>query len=84
MVRWEKFLSGEGVSRGYWKREDLTSQKFVADPFAAKAGARMYRSGDLGRRKKNGEIKYEGRVDNQVKIRGFRIELGKLNTTCRA
>lgn len=74
----EIFIGGEGVSRGYWKREDLTSQKFVADPFAAKAGARMYRSGDLGRRKKNGEIKYEGRVDNQVKIRGFRIELGEI------
>lgn len=74
----EIFIGGDGVSNGYWKREELTRQKFIADPFAARADARMYRSGDLGRRKKNGEIKYEGRVDNQVKIRGFRIELGEI------
>nr|WP_262920167.1 amino acid adenylation domain-containing protein [Niabella hibiscisoli] len=74
----EIFIGGDGVSNGYWKREELTQQRFIPDPFSAKAGARMYRSGDLGRRKKNGEIKYEGRVDNQVKIRGFRIELGEI------
>lgn len=74
----EIVIGGDGVSKGYWQREELTAQRFIADPFSQKADARMYRSGDLGRLKKNGEIKYEGRVDNQVKIRGFRIELGEI------
>ncbi|MCH5597898.1 amino acid adenylation domain-containing protein [Niabella ginsengisoli] len=74
----EIYIGGEGVSKGYWKREDLTQSRFVPDPFADVSGAKMYKSGDLGRFKKNGEIKYEGRIDNQVKIRGFRIELGEI------
>ncbi|WP_114789081.1 amino acid adenylation domain-containing protein [Niabella yanshanensis] len=74
----EIYIGGEGVSKGYWQRADLTATRFVRDPFANIAGAKMYKSGDLGRFKKNGEIKYEGRIDNQVKIRGFRIELGEI------
>ncbi len=73
-------VGGLGVARGYLNRPDLTSERFVPDPFVMgqAAGARMYRSGDLGRRRANGEIEYIGRRDHQVKIRGHRIELGEI------
>ncbi|WP_346239112.1 amino acid adenylation domain-containing protein [Niabella insulamsoli] len=74
----ELYIGGDGVAQGYWKRPELTEARFVKDPFAADPNAKMYKSGDLGRLQSNGEIKYEGRIDNQVKIRGFRIELGEI------
>ncbi len=74
----EIFVGGDGVARGYLNRPELTAQRFIADPFSAKPGARLYRSGDLARYSAEGELEYLGRIDHQVKIRGFRIELGEI------
>ncbi|MFH7013662.1 non-ribosomal peptide synthase/polyketide synthase [Flavobacterium sp. FlaQc-52] len=72
----ELCVGGAGVARGYLNREELTQEKFIANPFVA--GDRLYRSGDLGRWLADGSIEYIGRKDNQVKIRGYRIELGEI------
>jgi amino acid adenylation domain-containing protein len=77
----EIYVGGAGVSRGYLRRPELTSERFVADPFAGRPEALMYRSGDLARFIESGDIEYLGRGDMQVKIRGFRIELGEIEAT---
>ena len=74
----ELAVAGDGLSPGYLKRPQLTAQRFVPDPFAARPGARMYLSGDLARWLDSGDLEYLGRRDQQVKIRGFRIELGEI------
>jgi len=80
----EIYVGGAGVGRGYLNRPELSAQKFIADPFAASADQRLYRSGDLARRLPNGELEYLGRIDQQVKIRGFRIELGEISAAINA
>jgi amino acid adenylation domain-containing protein len=79
-VAGEICVGGAGVARGYLKRDDLTSQRFLPDPFSGKPGARIYRSGDLARFTERGELEYLGRMDQQVKIRGFRVELGEIES----
>ncbi|MGL5149891.1 MAG: condensation domain-containing protein, partial [Clostridium sp.] len=74
-------VAGDGVCRGYLNRLELTSEKFIDNPFGNKS--KLYCSGDLGRILPNGEIEYMGRIDNQVKIRGFRIELGEIEAKLR-
>ncbi|MFZ6658965.1 amino acid adenylation domain-containing protein, partial [Undibacterium sp. TJN19] len=77
-VSGEIYIGGAGVGRGYYHRPGLTAQRFIADHFSNKPGARLYKTGDLGRYKADGNIEYLGRNDHQVKIRGFRIELGEI------
>jgi len=70
----ELYIGGAGVARGYFKRPDLTAERFIQDPFLPLSSARLYRTGDLGRRLPNGEIAYLGRADDQIKVMGYRIE----------
>src|ERR1700736_4936113 len=74
----EIYIGGDGVARGYLNRAELTAERFVANPLAPSQPARLYKTGDLGRFRPDGNIEYLGRVDDQVKIRGFRIELGEI------
>jgi amino acid adenylation domain-containing protein len=73
-------IGGSGVGRGYRNLPDATERSFLRDPFAGTPGARMYRSGDLGLRRPDGEIEFRGRVDRQAKIRGYRIELDEVGS----
>jgi len=71
-VTGEICIAGEGLARGYWQQPEMTQQKFVAHPF--KPNTRMYRSGDRGRWREDGQLEFLGRLDDQLKIHGHRIE----------
>jgi amino acid adenylation domain-containing protein len=73
----ELHIAGTGVTRGYLNRPELTTEKFITNPF--RPGERMYKTGDIGRWLPDGNIECMGRTDDQVKIRGFRIELDEIS-----
>ncbi|NER27105.1 MAG: amino acid adenylation domain-containing protein [Symploca sp. SIO1C4] len=72
----ELYLSGEGLARGYLHRQEITQERFIDNPFLP--GSKLFKTGDLVRYLKDGNLEYLGRCDHQVKIRGFRIELGEI------
>ncbi|MGB5709282.1 MAG: amino acid adenylation domain-containing protein, partial [Arenicellales bacterium] len=80
----ELYVSGVGLARGYLNRPDLTSERFVHNPFDGEQESRLFRTGDLARYRNNGEIEYMGRGDTQIKLRGFRIELGEIEAILKA
>jgi amino acid adenylation domain-containing protein len=85
-VAGELYISGDGITRGYYNRPELTAENFIPWAFGRskskdkEAGGRLYRTGDLARYQSDGTIEYVGRIDHQVKIRGFRIELGDIES----
>lgn len=74
----ELYIGGDGLSRGYLNRPELTAERFIPNPFSQKSNTRLYKTGDLARYRLDGNIELLGRIDNQVKICGFRIELGEI------
>ncbi|ACB94744.1 Pls/PosA family non-ribosomal peptide synthetase [Beijerinckia indica] len=75
----ELLIGGPGVAQGYLKREHLTAQKFIANPYETDADAPLlYRSGDAVQIDGNSNLVFRGRIDDQVKVRGFRVELGEI------
>jgi amino acid adenylation domain-containing protein len=82
-VTGELYISGPGVSRGYWKNEGLTKEKFIPNIFDNDKGQVLYKTGDIVRYLEDGSIEFLGRIDEQVKIRGFRIELGEINSSLK-
>ncbi|AUX43556.1 uncharacterized protein SOCE26_050060 [Sorangium cellulosum] len=76
----ELHIGGVGLARGYLNRPELTRERFIPDPFSRDPAARLYKTGDLGRYRPDGNIEFLGRLDDQVKLRGYRVELGEIES----
>lgn len=79
LVKGEIYIGGLAVARGYWRKEKETESAFIDSPFVA--GERLYRTGDIARFRRDGNVEFLGRADTQVKVRGYRIELGEIKHT---
>jgi amino acid adenylation domain-containing protein/FkbH-like protein len=79
-VAGELYTGGDGLARGYWRRPELTAERFIPNPFDPERASVLYKTGDLARFLPSGAVEFLGRIDDQVKIRGFRIELGEIET----
>ncbi|WP_338869023.1 non-ribosomal peptide synthase/polyketide synthase [Myxococcus stipitatus] len=79
----ELHIGGIQVGRGYWRRPELTAERFIPDAFSDTPGACLYRTGDLARWRGDGTLEYLGRTDFQVKVRGQRIELEEIELALR-
>jgi amino acid adenylation domain-containing protein len=77
----ELHIGGVSLARGYLNHPQLTAEKFIKNPFSDHASARLYKTGDMARYLKSGDIEFLGRSDDQVKIRGFRVEMGEVEST---
>ncbi|HEY0055307.1 MAG TPA: amino acid adenylation domain-containing protein, partial [Pedobacter sp.] len=74
------YITGDGISRGYWNNSDLTKQKFIQNPFDKSGNSLIYATGDLVKVLDDGNILFIGRADDQIKIRGYRIEIGEIES----
>jgi amino acid adenylation domain-containing protein len=79
----ELYAGGAGLALGYLNRDELTAERFVANPFDSSGSTRLYRTGDRVRRRTDGNIEFLGRVDRQVKINGKRVELDEIEACLR-
>ncbi|QUX95333.1 non-ribosomal peptide synthetase [Marinomonas sp. CT5] len=82
-VTGDLYIAGDGLALGYYKRPDLTNERFIPNPYG-KEGSRLYITGDKARWRPDGLLEYQGRDDHQIKIRGFRIEIGDIESALLA
>ena len=79
----ELYIGGDGLAQGYLNDRELTTERFIPNPFSRKPGEKLYRTGDLVRYLPDGNLEFLSRIDHQVKLRGYRIELGEIETIMR-